>query len=121
MKGIIFQQIREKWASDICFKPKLGTYHEIKHVYGLKNYVVYNLSKKKCSLCAQLRASILGLHIETGRYVGTAEEDWLCSLCDPHEVENELHFVFYCPFYDSIRQNLFKKIDKNFEFLWLED
>ncbi len=121
VKDIFFQQTQEKWASDICYKTKLRTYHEIKHVYGLENYVMYNLSKKKYSLCAQLRAGILGLHIETGRYVDTAVEDRLCSLCDLHEVENKMHFVFYCPFYDSIRQNLFKKIDKKFEFLWLED
>ncbi len=64
---------------------------------------------------------ILGLYNETGRYVGRAEEDRLCSLCDLQEVEYEMHFVFYCPFYDSITQNLFKKVDKNLEFVGLED
>ena len=106
---------------DILCKPKLRTYCEIKHVYGPENYVLYNLPKKKRSLCAQIRAGILGLHIETGRYVGTPEEDRLCGMCDLNEIENEIHFVFYCPFYNSIRKTLFDKVDPNYEFVWLED
>ena len=49
------------------------------------------------------------------------EEDRLCSLCDLNEIENEIHFIFYCPFYDSLRQRLFNKVDPNYEFVWLDD
>ena len=121
LKEIIFQQSKDRWALDIWGKPKLRTYCEIKQVFGPENYVLYNLSQKKRSLCAQLRAGILGLHIETGRYVGTAEDDRICTLCDIQGVENEMHFVFYCPFYDSIRQKLFSKVDPNNKFVWLDD
>lgn len=73
VKDITFQQVKDRWALDMWCKPKLCTYCEIKHVYGPENYVLYNLSRKKRSLCAQIRAGILGLHTETGRYIGTAE------------------------------------------------
>ena len=118
---MIFQQLKDRWAVEVYCKPKLRTYCEIKHVYCPENYVLYNLSKKKRSLCAKLRAGVLGLHIETGRYAGTDEEDRLCYLCDLREIENEVHFVLYCPFYDHIRQSLFSKIDKQYEFVWLDD
>lgn len=121
VKDITFQQVKDRWALDMWCKPKLCTYCEIKHVYGPENYVLYNLSRKKRSLCAQIRAGILGLHIETGRYVGTDEEDRICSLCDLNEIENEMHFVFYCPFYNFIRQRLFNKVDPKNEFVWLDD
>lgn len=39
--------------------------------------------------------------MKTGRYVGTAEEDRICTLCDLKDVEDEMHFVLHCPFYDS--------------------
>ena len=41
--------------------------------------------------------------------------------CDLNEIENEIHFIFYCPFYDSLRQRLFNKVDPNYEFVWLDD
>ena len=121
IKEILFQNVKDRWALDILCKPKLRTYCEIKHVYGPEDYFLYNLPKKKRSLCAQIRAGILGLHIETGRYVGTPEEDRLCGMCDLNEIENEMHFVFYCPFYNSVRKIPFDKVDPNYEFVWLED
>ena len=73
------------------------------------------------SLCAQIRAGILRLHIETGRYMGLAEEDRVCGLRHLQKVENEVHFLFYCPFYHALRENLFSKIDRKNEIIWLDD
>ena len=61
------------------------------------------------------------MHLETGRFMGMEEEDRICHLCDLQEIENEIHFILYCPFYHSIRQNLFDKVDKNNEIIWFED
>ena len=55
--------------------------------------ILYNLSKRKRSLCAQIRSGILPLHIESGRWVGTSEENRLCHFCELDEIENEIHFI----------------------------
>ena len=59
--------------------PKLQTFSQIKHVFGTENCILYNLSKRKRSLCAQMRSGILSLHIE-GRWVGTSQEN--THFCD---------------------------------------
>ena len=60
--------------------------------------------------------------LETGRFIGTPEEDRLCLLCDLEEIENEVHFLFYCPVYDELRHRLFVKMSSIcVNFFWLDD
>ena len=120
-KENLFQHFKDRGALVIYGKPKLRTYCEVKQIYGPENYVLFNLPKKKRSLCAQIRAGILGLHLETGRFMGMEEEDRICHLCDLQEIENEIHFILYCPFYHSIRQNLFHNVVINNEIISFED
>ncbi len=63
---------------------------------------MYNLPKSQRSLCAQIRCGILPFHIETGRYRGVAEDDRICEYCVLNEVENEIHFILYCPLYHDL-------------------
>ena len=79
--------------SEVRCMPKLHTFCQIKHMLGTENYILYNLSKRKRSLCAQIRSGILPLHIESGRWVGTSEENRLCHFCELDEIENEIHFI----------------------------
>ncbi len=59
----------------------------------------------------QFRSGILCLRIEKGRWVAIGEEDRLCYLCDLNEIENEVHFALYCPYYHDLRLQLFDKAD----------
>ena len=72
--------------------------------------VGYDLSKSQRSLCAQFRSGILPLHVETGRYTGTELDQRLCGYCELGEVEDETHFLLYCPFYHDLRKTLFDKV-----------
>ena len=72
--------------------------------------MLYNLPKSQRSLCAQIRCGILPLHIETGRYRGLTEEDRLCEYCELGEVEDEIHFILFCPLYHDLREKLFRKV-----------
>ena len=110
-KELLALEKRETWISEVRGMPKLRTLCQIKHLFGTENYILYNLSKRKRSLCAQIRSGILPLHIESGRWVGTSEENRLCTFCELEEIENEIHFFFYCPFYHDLRLSLFKKVD----------
>lgn len=44
-----------------------------------------------------MRSAILPLDVETGRHLSLEEEKQICSLF-LNEIEDELHFVFYCTF-----------------------
>ena len=113
---------KEDWSYGIWQKPKLRTYRLSKDAYCTDRYVTMNLSKSQRSLCAQLRAGILPLYIETGRYQAIPEENRICTMCCLGEVENEAHFLFYCPFYDDLRESLFRKLyEKSPEVIWERD
>ncbi len=72
---------------------KLQTFRVIKSEYATENYVLYNLTKKQRSLCAQLRSGILPMMVETGRYVTLEEEMQTCRMCCLADAEKEFHFI----------------------------
>ena len=70
----------------------------------------YHLNKRQRSLCAQIRSGTLPLALETGRFNATPEEERYCLFCELDEIENEVHFLFYCSKYDDIREILVNKM-----------
>ena len=61
---------------------------------------------------------ILPIRIETGRYerpkLLAAERT--CQICNSNTVEDEAHFLLYCPKYSALRDRLFSLVeDMNFE------
>ena len=52
------------------------------------------------------------LHIETGRYTRpiTPVENRICSNCNSKSVEDELHFLMYCPRFENHRRELFSYV-----------
>ncbi len=122
VKHILFREYKEKWANDIWHKQQLKTYRLLKYVYSPEPYVTLPLDRSRRSLCAQLRTGILPLAIEIGRFYSVPEEERLRSVCDLNVVEDELHFLFYCPLGDEARQILFQKMqDVKSELFWTED
>ncbi len=79
--------------------------------HNVEKYVEQNVPQNQRSLCAQLCA--LPLALETGRFSGL--EQRLCLLCNLGEIENEIHFMFYCPLYDALRDVVFSKMSLLFD------
>ena len=122
IRSNLMSNFKHKWLIGIMAKPKLRTYFQIKDVYETELYVKANLTRNQRSLVAQLRTGILPLALETGRFTQTPEEDRLCRLCELGEVENETHFVLYCPRYDDFRNVLFGELFvKKPEMFWISD
>ena len=122
IQNYMFLKYKDSWSIDLWGKPKLRTYRLIKKEYSPEPYVMQNVSKSQRSLCAQLHSGTLPLALETGRFIGTPEEDRICLLCDLEEIESEIHFLFYCPLYDAIRHQLFSKMTSIcVNFFWVDD
>jgi len=64
---------------------------------------IKNTSRKKA--VNKYRLGNHRLRIETGRHTvpKTSENLIICPFCHLNEVENELHFVLSCHFYDNLR------------------
>ena len=99
------------WKQDVSNKPKLRNYKHFKTEFGVENYVKTFLPKNKRSLIAQTRMSILPIRVETGRFVGEALDDRLCTICSSNAVEDESHVIFYCSGYEDLRAPAMQKMN----------
>ena len=54
----------------------------------------------------------MSLRIENGRFTipKTPENLRICYHCTLNSVEDEMHFLFHCTFYDELRNFLFDKV-----------
>jgi len=57
------------------------------------------------ALC-RLRLRSHNLAIEVGRHSNIPRERRLCIYCDSDQVEDEIHFLLFCSFYDELRRPL---------------
>ena len=106
---IILENETNEWNSARYLKPKLRLYNMFKSGLVQEPYITMNVPKHKRSLFAQLRAGILPLHIETGRFVDTKLNDRICRICGNGEIEDEIHFITSCSAYSDLRDILFTK------------
>ncbi len=61
-------------------------------------------------MLAQIRFGILPLHIETGRFKGTALEERIWQICNSPSIEDEFHFILIYNEYNELRINQFNSI-----------
>ena len=105
-----------EFQENVEIKPKLRTYKLFKRHVETEKYVTTNLSRYERSLIAliaKFRSGTLQLAIETGGFRNIEINDRLCISCNQNQVENEIHFLCFCPFYHDLRQKLYSdlKID----------
>ncbi len=92
---------KDKWKNNLPNKPKLRTYISCKEQYCTEKYVKLCIPRKERSMLAQIRFGILPLHIETGRFRGTALKERTCQICKSQSIEDE---------FNGLRINLFNSI-----------
>ena len=85
---------------------KLRTYNTFKTEFKTEQCLLSSLSKPERSQLAQLRCGVLPLRVETGRYVGLALNERLCTVCQNRVVEDEIHFILQCPTYADLRKRI---------------
>ena len=108
-------------------QPKLRTFIKFKDFYTVPSYVTKPLTFIQKKYLSKLRLGSLELKIETGRYSRPRLEisERICPICvesklrdglEP-EIETEIHFLFFCEMYKSLRERWNQTLSKpeNFE------
>ena len=60
------------------------------------------------SVVAKLMCGSTNIEIERGRHKKIPRENRFCIFCQNMELEDELHFILKCPFYDDLRNPIFQ-------------
>ena len=105
----------DTWKCKLQHKPKLRTYVQFKETFETEEYVRHCSSRRKRSLLAQFRMSILPIALETGRFKGLPIEERICKLCDRNAVEDEIHVLCSCDLYHSMRDTMYNRITQRHE------
>ena len=77
----------------------------LKTVLGNEEY----LKLRNChqySTLAKVRSGTATIVIELGRNNDVPYHDRICTLCDLNNIEDELHVLLQCNFYEDIREDL---------------
>ena len=98
------------WRHALCNSQKLEFYNVFKDSYTLSIYLDVTRKNPNRKTLVKLRISNHKLNIETGRYDKISRCDRICPVCGLN-IEDEIHFLFHCPKYSSIRDDFFNKID----------
>ena len=110
-KQLLMETFKIKWSNDVMSQNKLDVYRLVKQNFCAENYVKLNFKKQIRSVITQLRAGCLPIKIELGRYQNIHRDQRLCKQCKQNHIENELHFIFYCPKFDQIRHDLLSSLN----------
>ncbi len=106
IKQHLFERLNDKWADSCVNMSKVDLYKQIKTTFDAEKFLTLNIDKYEKSLLAQLRYGILPLRVETGRFINEKRHERICTLCDTSSIEDQIHFLFYCNFYEIQRNEL---------------
>ncbi len=99
-----------KITDEASTMPKLRTFIQIHDNDQIKTLVHKNLKRNHRSLIAKLKAGVLPLHIEIGRYKKPPIEKRVCYVCDDGLLEDEVHFLYKCPGLANVRTKFNDKV-----------
>ncbi len=103
----VIEQAKQKHVDRFCTSSELTSLVWYRNLQPDYQYAEY-LSTVKCfsnrRLLSRFRCGCHGLHVDTGRWVGTERKDRLCQVChSSQDVEDEQQFIFDCSAYSHIR------------------
>ena len=110
VKEHLVKKDTHQWKLSVASKPKLRTYALLKIHLKTELYVSLLIPKCKRSNFCQFRSGILPLAIETGRYRNVPADERLCEICNLNLVEDEIHFLCFCPRYQELRTELYQNV-----------
>ena len=118
--ALLYDNFCKKWSDTVNLSAKLRTFKIFKKVPRTESYVLLP-NRELRSVIARFRTGVLPLEIETGRWRGVPENERLSKMCNCNEIENEIHFILYCHFYQKERFAFFNQLKKLNDFLNFSD
>ena len=107
LNDIFKQNWREnKWNNSMC-----KNYRIFKDEPVFENYLI-TLSKKDVITLCRFRCRSHNLPVNKGRF-SQCSEDVECPLCLSHDIGDEFHYLYICPFFVKERQTCLKWHYKN--------
>ena len=92
-------------------KPKLEFLMNVHDFDSNMTIATSNLTRAQRSYLIKLKARVLPLKVETGRYKGTKRELRVCDLCNMGVLEDERHFLFKCCTLKKVRKPYLRSKD----------
>ena len=98
--------LKQSWLASLKNSSKLIAYSKFKEEIYPETYLFQIKDYKYRKCLAKIRCSNHKLSIEAGRYEGIDSQERLCRLCQRiniFDVEDECHFLLFCPLYNELR------------------
>ena len=103
VKQILIDQFKQNWHDQLQQSNKGKIYSNFKMTHEFEDYLT-QLNRREYLQLFKFRTANHLLPIETGRYDGTPLEDRTCTLCNSNAVGSEIHYLFYCSFFNDKRE-----------------
>ncbi len=98
------------WKLSLNDISKLRLYKMINVTFMLPDYVTQVRNRRDRSILSKLRFGCLDLEVETGRWRNIERCNRICKVCQSGSIEDELHFVFNCISFNTIRNKYCKDL-----------
>ena len=79
------------------------TYYSLKTEFSREKYISDSKSRHLRRVIANFRLGSHWLKVQTGRYIKQPYDERICDTCGIG-IEDEIHAIFVCPAYDSLRR-----------------
>ena len=101
---------RDKWLQNLDSNSQCTIYKLFKHNHCLENYLTLLDAHHRITI-SNFRMRVHQLPITNARFYEdkdiAAKIDTKCKLCDTNSTGDEIHYLFYCPFFHNERSELF--------------
>ena len=105
----ILENAQQTWTNNCVTTSKLRTFYAICGPPLKADVIVTTpLLRSHRSVVAKLMCGTSDFVIERGRHKGFPRVNRVCILCQNMEVEDEIHFIIKCSFYDYLRNPIFQ-------------
>ena len=103
----------QEWIQEMKDHAKLRTYITLKRKLEREKYLEIR-DRYGAPELTKIRGGSNRLRIETGRWTQIPKEERFCEICLNGEVEDETHFMLFCPVYQDLRDNLWREFETKF-------
>ncbi len=111
-KTRLFEKYKKEWQNEISRLSSLDNYMKFKPSHGLEHYFSVVSNKKHLTALCRFRLRSHNLAIELGRHKNMPRDRRICNYCDMDQIEDEIHFLLFCPLYEEFRRPLIPLISE---------